>query len=403
MDASILRPATAVRAGHGRWRSLAWGLWLVPLLVIAGMVIARPDRRTLTPLYEKAVQSWQDRQPFYEGPSGMNYLPHFAVLYGPYHAAGRVVGGILWRWTAAAGLAAGLWCFCRAISGPDRVRAFALVSLISLPLALPAVQNGQANAHLGAALLLAAWCLGTQRWNTAVALLWLTAAIKPLGLAAIGLAWAVYPHLWWRLALALPVFLGFPFLAGPPAYVWSQYVSAWENLRQCAQVTEHRFADVNGLLRTFGIPLTGKASLAVRAAAGALLMLLGWRARREAEPRRALIFLSAAGGFLMLFNPMTEANSYVIFAPVLGLMAWWELTRGSRARGWLWAAMALTMGLLPNLLRPLFGNYFALAWHPAMTLAFLLMLTRQILGSVTDNGRPDGAANVSHEPSVPAR
>jgi alpha-1,2-mannosyltransferase len=386
-----------LRPSHsGRWRAVAWVLWLVPMVVIAALVVARPNKRTLTPLYEMAVRSWWDRQPLYRGPSGMNYLPHFAVLYGPYDLGGRVVGGILWRCTAAAGLAAGLWFFGRAIGGSPRFRSFAIVSAISLPLALPALQNGQANAHLGAALLLAAWCLKAQRWNTAVALLWLATCIKPLGLAAVGLAWAAYPHLGWRLAFGFAAFLGFPFLFGPPGYVWSQYVGAWENLRQCSEVTENRFADLNGLLRTFGAPLTGTASLAVRASAGALLMLWCWRASgRETEPRRALVWLSAAAGFLMLFNPMTEANSYAILAPVLGLMAGWEFSRGETGFGWAFACMALTMGLLPNLVRPVFGNHFALAWHPAMTLGFLSVIVWQTFRSGSLG------ANLSRQTVVP--
>jgi len=103
--------------------------------------------------------------------------------------------------------------------------------------------------------------------------------------------------------------------------------------------------------------------------------------RPQAEPRRSLLWLSAAAAFLMLFNPMTEANSYVILAPVLGLMALWEWTRGTLSLGWLFAGMALTMGLLPNLLRPLFGNAFALVWHPAMTIGFLFILVWQVLRS----------------------
>ena len=83
----------------------------------------------------------------------------------------------------------------------------------------------------------------------------------------------------------------------------------------------------------------------------------------------------------MLFNPMTEANSYVILAPVLGLMALWELARGTPLLGWLFGGMVLTMGMLPNLLRPLFGNAFALAWHPAMTVGFLSILVWQVLRS----------------------
>jgi len=212
----------------------------------------------------------------------------------------------------------------------------------------------------------------------------------------MALALAAYPQIWWRLALGFPVFIGFPFLFGPPAYVSGQCMAALNNLRQCSYVSDHRFADLNGLLRTFGIPLAGKASLAVRALSGGILMCVCWLAsRRESEPRRSLLWLSAATGFLMLFNPMTEANSYVILAPVLALMAWWQFNSGAKRTGWLFTGMALSMGFLPNLLHGLFGNYFALAWYPAMTIGFLLIITRQIFSAINSETTPVEASTVS--------
>jgi hypothetical protein len=62
---------------------------------------------------------------------------------------------------------------------------------------------------------------------------------------------------------------------------------------------------------------------------------------------------------------------------------------GEKKLGWLLAGMLLTMGLLPNLLRPFLGNAFALAWHPAMTLGFLSVVTWQVFGSGAP--RPDPA------------
>lgn len=368
-------PDSRFIARDWRWRVLAGCLWVVPLVVFAVTVIARPGRRTVVPLYQEAVQNWWQRLPLYHGPAGMNYLPQFVLLFGPYECIGRASGEILWRVTAAAGLAAGLWLFSGEKNRLDRGKSFLLVSLLTMPLCLPALQCGQANAQLGAALLLAAWCLCRRHWNTAVGLLWLATCIKPLGLAAMGLAWAAYPHLWWRLALGLPVFIGLPFLFAPPDYVRQQYFEAAENLRQCAEVTEHRFADLNGLLRTFGTALTGKASFAARALAGGALMWVCWRAsRRDLEPRRALVWLGCAAGFLMLFNPMSEENSYVILAPALGLMARWAFHRGAKPTAGMLAMMVLTMGLLPEMLRPVFGNRFALAWHPAMTIIFLAII-----------------------------
>ena len=80
----------------------------------------------------------------------------------------------------------------------------------------------------------------------------------------------------------------------------------------------------------------------------------------------------------MLFNPMTEANSYAIMAPALGAWAVWFLLGPAKERtrtlGWGVVFVAVTMGILPNILRPWLGNHFALFWYPAMAMIFLAML-----------------------------
>ena len=375
------------------WGALAAILWLAPVIAISIVVALKPDGRTVTPLYHEAVVAWENQQPLYRGVAGMNYLPQFVMVFSPYHAMGRVPGDIFWRITAAAGLAAGLWWFCGMIDKKDRIRAFAIASLIAMPVALPALANGQANTHLGAVLLLAAWCLASQRWGLATALLWLSAAIKPLGFAAIGLALAAYPQLWWRLALGLPIFAGLPFMFAPAHYAAGQFSAALTNLRECSAVIQNRFADFNGLLRTFGLALPPQPALAVRALAGGVFMAGCWFwVRRESEPRRALVWLSAATVFLMLFNPMNEANSYVILAPALGLMAWNELEHGDRRLGWFCAFVGLTMGLLPEPLQHVFQNYFSLVWHPTMTLIFIGMLAWQLSRQAGRTSRPEISA-----------
>ncbi len=354
------------------WLWVGLSTWIVPLLVISVMVGLRPLNRTVTPLYHEAAANWWSRQPLYQGPSGMNYLPPFALLFTPFHLLPLVVADILWRWTAAAGLAGGLWLMLRRTTDTSAVRAFALISLAVAPLTMAALRNGQANAHFAAALLLAAAGLAHGRWWLATVFLALSLAIKPLGLAALGLAIMVFPPVGWRLALGTLVLLLLPFACAPTGYVHTQDADAWRNLSQCAVVTEHRFADLNGLLRTFGAPLAGTASLLVRGLAGLAFAAGCWFAgRRLSSSSQALLWLAAAAAYLMLFNPMTEANSYVILAPALGLWAWHFAETGRPRLAWTLAAMLLSMGLLPNLLRPWLGNAFALAWHPAMTLVFL--------------------------------
>jgi hypothetical protein len=41
--------------------------------------------------------------------------------------------------------------------------------------------------------------------------------------------------------------------------------------------------------------------------------------------------------------------------------------------------MVISMGLLPAALRPLFGNTFALFWHPVMTAGFVCLVAWHVL------------------------
>ena len=377
VPASAVPPAGATPDGI-RWRWLAGIIILAPILVVSMVVALRPDYRSVTPLYHDAIRRWLGREPLYVGPSGMNYLPTFIPLFAPMQFLPQALGDVLWRWFSWGGLVWGLWRLTR--QDARAPRGFALAALVCLPVCLGAIRNGQANGHLGAALLLTAVCLAEERWWAAVLFVSLSVAIKPLGLAAAGLVMMAYPQLWWRLAMGLTAVILLPFLCGPADYVQSQYVAAFANLRQCAAVTENRFADLNGLLRAVNAPLGDRASLLVRGAAGlAMALFCLVTLRRQPGEARALGWLAGAAGYLMLFNPMTEANSYVVLGPAMALWSRVFFTAGRTTAGWLLAGAALSMGLLPNLLHAWLGNYFALAWFPLMAILFLVLVTHRLL------------------------
>jgi hypothetical protein len=258
-------------------------------------------------------------------------------------------------------------------------RPFFWATLAAMPLCMTSLRNGNANALFGGVTLLAIVALLNRRWWLTLGLIALVIAIKPLGVVLLLLAPLFYGPLRWRLPVALVGLAVFPFLFASPGYVCSQYQAAWGNLQACAVVTEHRFADINGILRTFGTALEPSASKLVRVLAGGVTAVVWWwGARRLREPLPGLWLYALATAYLMLFNPMNEENSYSILAPALGAWAAFFLfsPEGRRVRGLGWAivAMALSMGLLPNIVRPLFGNQFALFWHPFMTLVFLTLL-----------------------------
>lgn len=366
--------AAALRAR--RFVALTIALWVVPMIVISIMVFLRPLKRTVTPLYHEATANWWTGAALYQGPSGMNYLPQFPILFTPFHAIPAPWGDIAWRLFSAALLVTGLWRMLRLLFGPDGRKWFLGTSLLALPLSLGALRNGQANALLGALILHAVACLAARQWNRAAALIVLTLAVKPLGAVLILLAPVVYAPLRWRVPVGLAMLIGLPFLCAPTSYAIAQYQALGANLKDCSAINEHRFADLNGILRTFGTGLSPRVSNLVRAVAGLATAALWWfGARRLKEPQRAMWLLALTAGYLMVFNPMNESNSYVILAPALGLWAvCWLRDPATATHGWVLVAMTLSMGLLPESLRSIFGNRFSLIWHPTMTLAFGTLL-----------------------------
>ncbi len=361
---------------RGRQLWLGVLIWLIPFLVISVLVAANPAHRSVTHLYHQASADWWAGKDIYRGPGGMNYLPQFPVLFAPFHWLPVPVGDILWRLCTVALLATGVWRFQREEFGPDIARAFLYASLFTMPLCLDALRNGQANGIFAALTLHAAACLPRRQWWRASTFIVLALGVKPLGAVLLLLAVAVYAPLRLRILPVLAALFLLPFLFAPAVYVAAQHRAFFANIQACAAVTQHRFADIGGVIRTLGWELPTRISLLLRVAAGGVALLLWWiGAERLREPFRAMWLLALTTSYLMLFNPMNEANSYVILAPAMGLWATAAIGAPTARRfGWLAASLCLSMSLLPNLLRPVFGNYFALFWHPVMTAVFITML-----------------------------
>jgi hypothetical protein len=351
-------------------------IWLAPFVVIAAMVALDPLARTVMPTYHQASADWWTQKEIYTGEGGLHYLPQFALIFSLFHALPVPVSDIAWLLCGMVLLATGIWRFQREQFGPHIARVFLYASLFAMPLCLAALRNGQANAMLGAVTLHAAACLARRQWWAAAVLIAIALGIKPLAIVMLLLSVTVYAPLRLRLVPALIALVLLPFLFAPADYVMAQYRQFAANIQLCTTISEHRFADIGGIFRTFGWELPYSVSRLVRVAAAGVFLWLWWAgARRLREPFRAMWLLTLSASYLMLFNHMNEANSYVILAPPLGLWAAAALEAAPTRRfGWLAACISLSMGLLPNLLHFAFGNYFALFWHPVMTVVFMGML-----------------------------
>ena len=208
------------------------------------------------------------------------------------------------------------------------------------------------------------------------------------------LAILIYRTLIWRLFLGAVIFFIFPFLLAAPDYVLSQYADALRHFSVLSHFGANRYADLNGLLKMFGIDFSGSVSPIVRSCAGLLAALLWlYGARRTSGPVRVWFLLAVTTIYIMLFNPMTETNSYVIVAPIMALYAVRFLIIERRyASGWWISGMGISIGLFPEMFRrvdPTFGTW----WPPLMMLFFGLILVSMIFCGHSDVQKIAGSSS----------
>ena len=377
-------------AKNSVWPKCAVALWLIVLVYIAAGLVADPYHRSMTPSYHEAVAHWWAGQPVYTGPAGFNYLPVFLLFFSAFDALPLVIGEIAWRCAALAGLALGLRrCIALFVDEDDeQARSFALATALLLPMAFSTLRNGQASAQLAACLLWALSAIGRQRWTAATVWLCLSLVCKPLGLPALGLAAIAFPRLRWRAVAGLALVLLLPYLFKPAAYVGQLYLAFWQNIVDCSDagvsINDRTFADINGVLRIVGVQLAGKSALALSALAGAGLAALSLRMAKFDDKKIAgLLWLSFAGGYIMLFTPMNELNSYVMLAPALAMWAVHFRARGDARNFRTMLFMVVTIVLLPDVVALVVGKEpgfeFGKSWCPLLTLIFLGVLARRLL------------------------
>ena len=379
-DSSAPEKENAIRKN---WRRIAIALWLLPMVAIAAWVIVHPLYRSTTPIYHEAVANWWALKPVYSGSTGFNYLPVFLPFFGVFSRLPLVICEILWRWMALAGLCFGLWKCTRFLTTRNTYRAFSIVTLLSLPISLSTLRNGQSSAQLAACLVLTAWYLYEQRWWQAT--LWLSLALvcKPLGLPAIGLAAMAFPRMGWRLAIGVFLVIAVPYLVAPSAYINGLYTAFAHNIVDCFAPEGRTFADLNGVLMAVNLRLDGMPSLVVRVVAGGAMAVVSLMTRHSmSDSKRVLAWLGLTSSYIMLFTPMNEGNSYVMLAPALGLWAWWNVENGQPRIAKLIGLMSAMMVVLPDIvglaLEKQDGSEFAKFLYPLITLVFLGLLLRQI-------------------------
>jgi hypothetical protein len=185
----------------------------------------------------------------------------------------------------------------------------------------------------------------------------------------------------WRLAVGTAAVLLVPFLTAPPAYVVSQYAACWEMLGIAAHVGvivpwPHLF----GALGVLGLDVSEHAQTSVRVVAALVVLALAIVARRRHGREQAAIeIFSLAATYLMLFNPRTENNTYLMIGPAVAVMAvqaWIDGERRSEAC--LLMAIAIAYSTTRTLTHAFPFQRSDIWLRPAITLIYTAYLVARI-------------------------
>jgi hypothetical protein len=188
-------------------------------------------------------------------------------------------------------------------------------------------------------------------------------AFKPLAIVFILLAGAIYRPLAVRLVLGLAGFFAGPYLLHESGYVSDQYLASIDMFEKAAQLgLGIEWAQLFSLGSLAGIHLPPTWQTALRLAAALATLALCRQATKSefqnlnSEIQNPKSQIAACGliqiyalatVYLLLFNPRTENNSYLMLSPVIGILCARAqfIERHTAKAAWLCsAAVALVAG-----------------------------------------------------------
>jgi hypothetical protein len=369
------------------WIRAAIFLWIIYIVSVAIVVAVNPDRRTVTPNYRQAAEKWWlGQEDIYKNKKkGFLYFPHAGILYTPFVLPPKPVGEALWRIVSMSALAFALWRMGTLLNSsstttPPIGNCFAALTLLTLPASFASAANGQMNIILIALFLHTAVDLAQERYKASALWLSLAVALKPLAFVYVLLSGTLYKRFRLPLLAGLLVTALIPFIHPNTDYVLRQFDLCREVLNSARLPDFYDFCDLSGMFRKFGLVLPDALWTGIRALAAMGTLAACWLALKKQGARMgSLTVVAWASLYLMLFNPRTEANTYIMLAPMVAIMAVREILElGRKNIGLLLVAICILLGCdsygplhpltnlwLKALLGCVFGVYLIRSlWHP---------------------------------------
>jgi hypothetical protein len=296
-------------------------MWSLSVAIICLRIYQYPGSHSVFTAYREAGEAWIHQGQIYgtPGKSPFLYSPLIAAVYSPFALISENVSEVIWRLLIGIALPVALWFNARTLFDFSK-QMFACLLLVTLPLTLSSLNNGQANVVIMVLFLVAAGAASRSHWFTCAfcasfAVYW---KIYPIAFAL--LLTVIFPR-----KLAVPILFGIvglflvSLLLQRPSYVLQEYGNWFVNLtsdRRRAHEYYGRWRDFYLLLRLIGIPISTMwwRILELTAGAGTAAICVLGTIRRW--PSVILLFgaMSLAIAWMLVFGPATEAATYMLIA-----------------------------------------------------------------------------------------
>jgi len=330
-----------VSSGPGRLGRTALIVWVVVVIgLTARLLVAHERHPGVYPVFDRAGAHWLNGEELFQD-TGFRYPPISAAAMVPFHLAGPLPGGLVWRWLNLAvflgALAAALRFGLPDSLSPRRRAAF---FLLLIPPSLSSLANGQPNGMMIGSMVLSGIAFARGRYRAAALLAVFPVWLKVYPVAFGMLLGLLQPRrfLPWFVGL-IAVGAGLPFLLQDPAYVAEQYGSLVSvlSVEDRTQDPLDAYRDLRLVLSSLGAPISDGVFHAVQALGGALLAVACFLGQRRWGWTPRCVMGLAVGGvscWMTVLGPATEKATYIVVVP---LAAWLLVaSRRDRLRGWFW-------------------------------------------------------------------
>ena len=305
---------------------LAWLFWLLGIAYLC-VYIFTSSHLNVDVIYLNAGKHWLEGKPLYDGSGqGFVYFPQSAALFSLFTLLPYKMAAILLRVLYVAFLSLGLWYFRLTLEVRHK-SLFLVMSLICYIIALGALKLAQLNVVVSIFSLFSVICIAHERWSMASFLMVLSIIIKPT-MAPFFLVFVVLYPVKLRVTLFLIIGFIFPFILQSPSYVMSQYIAYIQYYHVLVNTTTSTgWANLLGVFNIlFGIEIPNRFLPLVSVVFGILTFFICLYCKKHFSHKIGILLIyTFCACFLMLFNPRTENNAYIILAPAIVWLAYYYM------------------------------------------------------------------------------